>query len=111
LDDDGVVEPDLSMLPSVWKPPDDPSYFETELARECSPAHVLYGVTGGAIARCRACDDCLFSIDLPGAAWALMHLTYARTAPEPNPRVPSTLLARGWVEAVGIARARHDYDD
>lgn len=75
-----------------WYPIDDASTraaLETQLRREVSPRHVLYGEAAQLIARRSDTDDALFRLE--GGRVAEVHLTW-RKSQEPDPRWPATAI-------------------
>ena len=88
-------------LPEPWLPltEADGQGFVTELNREVSRGHVLFGKDNvQAIARREDCDDVLFAVD---SLFALVHLAYSGR--EQDPRWPATVLFGSWNEFVSAA--------
>ena len=80
-----------------WEPVDDgDTSLVSELIREVSTAHCLFGVDAVALATNSApdrYDDVLFGVDLPDNKFAMVHLTWK---PESLADFPSTILYRDW---------------
>lgn len=78
---DDFREPWFAVLPGTA------DELEAEALGEIGPDHQLFGLGLRAIARCEGCDNVIFEVS--DGSWALVHLTWARTRPEPAPW-PST---------------------
>lgn len=72
------------------------SQLEAELRSEVAVGHVLRGTQAGAVARCRHCDDALFTID--DGRFAAVHLSYPKEAPD-RPPWPITEVCEKWQDA------------
>ena len=92
---------ETSDLPEPWLrlTDADGQGLVTELNREVTQGHVLYGKDDiRAVARREDCDDVLFAVD---SLFALVHLAYA--GKEQDPRWPATVLFSSWSEFVSAA--------
>ena len=56
---------------------DNDDFFSSQLKRELSKGHALYGKAKKAIAKCDSNDDVLFL--LTDNTWAIVHLTYSKS--------------------------------
>ena len=72
--------------------------LSAELRRECGPEHLLAARAFTCSARCEGCDAALFELD--GGEWAVVHLTYA--ASEPDPRWPSVEALGSWEDVLSV---------
>ena len=89
----GPLPEDLSNIP--WRSPwvaVDPPAFETRLAREVGPKHVLYRRAAVVVGRRLDNDDVLFYLPEGPALLAVVHLTYSERTPEPDARFPWTVV-------------------
>ncbi len=94
-------EPDP--LPEGWDliPDDRRPTFRGEIERELSRGHELFGMTLTPVAACVGCDDTLFFVeDL--TRWAVVHLTWSRSA-EPPPW-PDTMVFDGRLPRAAMAK-------
>jgi hypothetical protein len=85
---------------SPWSPAASPQ-CEARLAREVGPRHVLSGRPVIAVGRRMDSDDVLFYLPSGPAMLAVVHLTWGRRTPEPDPRFPYTDLYQSvsqWIE-------------
>jgi hypothetical protein len=57
--------------------------FATQLARELSPGHALYGIPVAAIGNHGGCDDVLFQLLDGTGRVAVVHLTWSQHSQEP----------------------------
>ncbi|MBY0232527.1 MAG: hypothetical protein K2W96_24880, partial [Gemmataceae bacterium] len=93
------------MWPSNWHPIDDnPALvagLTSELQRELSAGHPLFGLPVRAIAGHAARDDVLFTIEDGSSRVAVVHLTWTRNPPEQFPWPGTSIYANlsEWVEA------------
>ena len=70
--------------------------FATQLHRELSSDHVLYGATVRTIARREDCDDVLFEVMDREYQFAKVHLTWQGM--QPDGHWPRTTLYKDWNE-------------
>ena len=80
-----------------------------ELQRELAEGHPLYGLAVRATARRQDCDDVLYSIEDGSGRFAVVHLTWARTAPERLPWPGTSLYAS--FDAWQVEGMRPDCDE
>ena len=69
--------------------------FVSELQKEVSARHVLYGLSVIAVARRIDCDDVLFATPDPAKPLAVVHLTWVGRT-ESDPQCPDTTLYESW---------------
>ncbi len=69
--------------------------FVKELQKELPFRHVLYGLSGVAVARSIDCDDVLFSTADPAISLAVVHLTWTGRT-EFGPRCPLATGYKSW---------------
>lgn len=96
------LPPELQIIPwhEPWAPVSSPQ-FESRLAEECGPHHVLYRRPAVSIGRRLDDDDVLFYLPGGPALLAVVHLTYSTRMPEPDSRFPYTRLyssVREWID-------------
>ena len=96
------LPPEVAAIPwrEPWHPI-PPASFGGRLEDEAGPKHVLYRRKAIAIGRRYDNDDVLYYLpDGPGTL-AVVHLTYSRQTPEPNPQLPWTDLftsVQEWID-------------
>jgi hypothetical protein len=73
--------------------------YESELKRELSPGHPLFGVPAAALGKRNDSDDVLFELRDGTGRVAVVHLTFCNH-PEPPPWPQTTMFAslEAWVE-------------
>jgi hypothetical protein len=92
-------------LPEPWHglTTDESSALTRELRSECGEDHVLAGRDFQSAARCTACDQVLFALD--HEEWAVVHLSWPRHSPEPDPQWPAVHALGSWDEVFDAVTA------
>lgn len=89
-----------------WRPPWEPvsgssaASLETELARELSSGHTLFGIKATVLGKRADNDDVLLSLVKGPSLFAVVHLTW-KGQPEVDTRFPATSLFKSAEEAMG----------
>jgi hypothetical protein len=89
--------------------PEARDIYVAELRKECGEAHRLAGREFECFAKCDGCDRAVFALDHD--EWALVHLTWRRTA-ETDPNWPSVEALGLWPDVLEAMHAHSQrYDD
>lgn len=106
------MEPSEVSWPEPWEwvgQPEQADYrrgWETQLATEVGPGHILSGQRPTLVARRFDTDDALFV--LADGRWAEVHMTW-RSSSEHNPRWPAASIFASF--AAWLEHSRADRDD
>ena len=102
-DQQPAVPAEIDAIPwrAPWVPVADRASFAQRLAQEAGPKHVLHGCRALCIGRRLDQDDFLFYLPDGPSMLAVVHLTFSRRVPEPDSRIPWTVLygsVREWID-------------